>query len=327
MLEELERRNYSQNTVRTYLVTIEDFARYLHKPPDTLGPEHVREYQAYLFRERKLAANTVNQRVGALRFFFIKTLKRTWSVDETPYPKRVIRLPKILSPEEVARLIESATTPFYRTILMTLYATGMRRAELAHLKVSDIDSQRMVIDVEGGKGRKDRDIMLSPKLLEALREHWRGLRRKPKVWLFPGNRWHTADHPITTKIAWLACREAATRAGIRKEVHPHTLRHCFATHLLEAGARQDCGTDEVLLLRPAGELRPSSIGTSRQGTTEDRARLSAVKGGTRTGSLRGSQLERVASPCDARYARPQFSDVRNVAQQKNFWLDPAEDAS
>ena len=97
MLEELERRNYSQNTVRTYLMTIEDFARYFHKPPDVLGPEHVREYQAYLFRERKLAANTVNQRVGALRFFFIKTLKKNWSVEETPYPKRVIRLPKILS--------------------------------------------------------------------------------------------------------------------------------------------------------------------------------------------------------------------------------------
>jgi len=245
MLEELERRNYSQSTVRTYLMTIEDFARYFHKPPDVLGPEHVREYQAYLFRERKLAANTVNQRVGALRFFFIKTLKKNWSVKETPYPKRVIRLPKILSPEEVGRLIDSATTPFYRTILMTLYATGMRRAERTHLKIGDIDSQRMVIRVEGGKGRKDRDIMLSPKLLEALREHWRGLKRKPKVWLFPGNRWHTADHPITTKIVWLACREAATRAGIRKEVHPHTLRHCFATHLLEAGA--DLRTIQILL--------------------------------------------------------------------------------
>jgi len=189
MLEELERRNYSQSTARAYLMTSKDFARYFRRSPDTLGPEHIRQYQAYLFRERKLAANSVNQRVGALRFFFIKTLKKTWSVDETPYPKRVIRLPRIFSPEEVARLIDSATTPFYRTILMTLYATGVRRAELAHLKVSDIDSQRMVIHVQGGKGRKDRDIMLSPKLLEALREHWRGLKRKPKVWVFPGNRW------------------------------------------------------------------------------------------------------------------------------------------
>lgn len=245
MLEELERRNYSQSTVRTYLMTIEDLARFFHKPPDELGPEHVREYQAYLFRERKLCANTVNQRVGALRFFFIKTLKKTWSPEETPYPKQVIHLPKILSPGDVARLIDSATTPFYRTMLMTLYATGVRRSELAHLKVSDIDSQRMVIHIQGGKGRKDRDLMLSPKLLEALREHWRGLRRKPKVWLFPGNRWHTSDRPVTSKVVWMACREAATRAGLGKDIHPHTLRHCFATHLLEAGA--DLRTIQILL--------------------------------------------------------------------------------
>jgi integrase/recombinase XerD len=245
MLEELERRNYSQSTVRTYLMTIEDFARYFHRPPDELGPEQVREYQAYLFRERKLCANTVNQRVGALRFFFIKTLKKTWSPEETPYPKQVIHLPKILSPGDVARLIDSATTPFYRTMLMTLYATGVRRAELAHLKVSDIDSQRMVIHIQRGKGRKDRDVMLSPKLLEALREHWRGLRRKPKVWLFPGNRWHTSDRPVTSKIVWLAYREAATRAGLGKDIHPHTLRHSFATHLLEAGA--DLRTIQILL--------------------------------------------------------------------------------
>jgi len=245
MLEELERRNYSQSTAQKYLMTIKDFARYFHRSPDTLGPEHVRQYQAYLFRERKLAANTVNQRVGALRFFFIKTLKKTWSTEETPYPKRVIHLPKIFSPEQVARLIDSATTPFYHTILMTLYATGVRRAELTHLKVTDIDSQRMVVHVQGGKGRKDRDIMLSPKLLAALREHWCGLQRKPKVWLFPGNRWHTADYPITTKVVWLACRQAAIRAGLGHDIHPHTWRHCFATHLLEAGA--DLRTIQILL--------------------------------------------------------------------------------
>src|ERR1700686_1972814 len=245
MLEELERRNYSQSTARAYLMTIKDFARYFHRSPDTLGPEHIRQYQAYLCRERKLAANSVNQRVGALRFFFIKTLKKTWSVDETPYPKRVIRLPRIFSPEEVGRLIDSATTPFYRTILMTLYATGVRRAELTHLKVSDIDSRRMVIHVQGGKGRKDRDIMLSPTLLETLREHWRGLQRKPSAWLFPGNRWHTGDTPIDTKVVWNACKEAAQRAGLRKDVHPHTLRHCFATHLLEDGA--DLRTIQILL--------------------------------------------------------------------------------
>ena len=157
----------------------------------------------------------------------------------------MLRLPSILSQEEVTSLIESAPTPFQRTLLMALYATGLRRAELARLKITDIDSSRNVIHVQGGKGRKDRDVMLSPHLLEALREHWRSLRRKPVLWLFPGNRWHTADHPISPKVIWLACKEAAQRAGIRKEVHPHTLRHCFATHLLEAGA--DLRTIQILL--------------------------------------------------------------------------------
>jgi integrase/recombinase XerD len=136
----------------------------------------------------------------------------------------------------VARLIDAARTPFHRTLLMTLYATGVRRAELTHLKISDVDSQRMVVHVQGGKGRKDRDVMLSPKLLKELREHWRRLRRKPSEWLFPGNRNHTSDQPISTKVVWHACRNAAKRAGIQKRLHPHTLRHCFATHLLEQGA-------------------------------------------------------------------------------------------
>ncbi len=245
MLEELERRNYSQSTTRAYLRTIEDLARYYKRPPDQLEPEHIRQYQAYLFRDRKLAPNTVNQRTGALRFFFITVLKKPWSVAETPYPRQNFRLPKILSQEQVAKLIDAATTPFYRTILMTLYATGLRRAELAQLKISDIDSERMVIHVQGGKGRKDRDVMLSPKLLDTLRQHWRGLRRRPKTWLFPGNRWHTGERPISGKVVWHACRQAATRAGLGDEIHPHTLRHCFATHLLEAGA--DLRTIQILL--------------------------------------------------------------------------------
>jgi integrase/recombinase XerD len=245
MLEELERRNYSPSTTLAYLRAVEDFARYFKRSPDQLGPDHIRQYQAYLFRERKLAPNSVTQRLGGLRFFYIKTLKQSWSAELTPYPKKVLRLPSILSQEEVTSLIESAPTPFQRTLLMALYATGLRRAELARLKITDIDSSRNVIHVQGGKGRKDRDVMLSPNLLEALREHWHSLRRKPAIWLFPGNRWHTADHPISTKVIWFACKEAARLAGIRKEVHPHTLRHCFATHLLEAGA--DLRTIQILL--------------------------------------------------------------------------------
>jgi site-specific recombinase XerD len=223
MLEELERRNYSQETVRSYLRAVADFARYFHRPPDQLRPEHIRQYQAHLFREKKLAPGSVTQQLAALRFFFVKTLKKPWSVAETPYPKMGLRLPTVLSQEEVARLINSAPTPFYRTILMTLYGTGARRAEVARLKVQDIDSPRMVVHLQGGKGRKDRDVMLSPILLETLREHWRNL--KPKEWLFPGGRHHTAAQPIIAKTVWHACLSAAQRAGLKKKVHPHTLRH------------------------------------------------------------------------------------------------------
>ena len=245
MLEELQRRNYSENTTRHYIRTVEDFARRFCCSPDRLGPQQIREYQAELFHKRKLSPGTVTQRLAALRFFYIKTLQRSWSIAETPYPKKAVHLPTILSPEEVARLIDAASTPYHRTLLMTLYATGVRRAELAHLKITDIDSKRMVIHVQGGKGRKDRDVMLSPKLLDELRHHWQRLRRKPSLWLFPGSRHHCGDTPINTKMVWYACQQAARRAGIQKKVHPHTLRHCFATHLLEAGT--DLRTIQMLL--------------------------------------------------------------------------------
>ena len=233
MLEELERRNYSLLTKECYIRAVEDFALYFSCSPDKLGQEHIRQYQAHLFTEKKLAPNTVNQRLAALRFFYVKTLHRLWNAAETPYPKKVIRLPVVLSQDEVARLIEAAIIPFHRVILMTLYATGVRRAELAHLRVQDVDSQRMVIRIRAGKGLKDREVMLSPRLLDELRAHWR--RHKPREWLFPGGKWHTSSKPITTKVAWHACQEAAKRAGLQKRVYPHILRHCFATHLLEAG--------------------------------------------------------------------------------------------
>jgi integrase/recombinase XerD len=245
MLEELERRNYAQTTIDVYIQTVADFARYFKRPPDRLGREHIREYQSYLFRERKLAAATVAQRLAALRFFFTQTLKKGWSVADTPYPKRPRQLPSILSPEEVAHLIDSAQTQFHRIVLMTLYGTGARRAELTHLQIPDIDSRRMVIHIRGGKGRKDRDVMLSPTLLEALRDYWRGLKPKPTCWLFPGGSRHTAKYPITPRAVYHACQQAAKHAGLQHRVHPHTLRHCFTTHLLENGA--DLRTIQLLL--------------------------------------------------------------------------------
>ena len=235
MLEELQRRHYSEATTRRYIRFIERFAQHFHRSPDRLGPQHIREYQAQLFTVHKLTPGSVTNHLCALRFLYIQTLKRPWSNADTPYPKKRYRLPTILSQEEVTLLIEAAPTPFYRTILMTLYGTGVRRAELTRLKVSDIDSRRMVVHIQGGKGGQDRDVMLSPVLLQELRAHWRRLRKK-SVWLFPGNRWHSGDHPTDTKTPYHACAAAARCAGIKKRVYPHVLRHCFATHLLESGA-------------------------------------------------------------------------------------------
>src|SRR5262252_353202 len=244
MLEGLQRRNYSEITTRKYLQYVTAFARHFGKPPDQLGPNELRSYQAYLLRERKLTPGTVINQVAALRFFFIKTLKRSQYREFLPYPKDRRRLPTVLSQEEVSRLINSAGTLFRRTLLMTLYGTGMRRSELAHLKVGDIDSQRMIIRVVAGKRGKDRDLPLSPALLETLREYWRW--RKPKLYLFPTRSYRRRpDQPISDKAVWIACTEAARRAGIRKRVTPHTLRHSWATHLLEAGT--DLRTIQVLL--------------------------------------------------------------------------------
>src|SRR6202789_2736100 len=246
MLEELERRNYAPGTIHAYIRTVEHFARHFHCPPDRLGPKHIRQYQAAMFRDWKLAPSTVTQRLAALRFLYIQVLKRGWSAAETPYPKKVQHLPEILSQQEVARLIDATETPFQRILVMTLYATGARRAEVARLKISDIDSQRMVVHIRGGKGRKDRDVILSPNLPHARDVHGLGPRPHPPNWLFPGNRWHTASYPVTTKVLWTACQNAAQRAGLaHKHIHPHTLRHCFATHLLEAGA--DLRTIQMLL--------------------------------------------------------------------------------
>ena len=244
MLEELQRRNYSHRTAKTYIRIVSKFAEHFHQPPDKLGPEQIRQYQAYLFQSKKLTPATVSQYVSALRFLFVKTLRRHFLAEHIPFPKSPRRLPIILSPEEVTRLINSARNLYHRTLLMTLYSTAMRRSELCHLKVLDIDSQRMMIRINQGKGDRDRDVPLSPKLLETLRVYWRWM--KPKAYFFPGTvKGIRADVPITPNIVWLACRQAAQAAGIDKPIHPHSLRHSCATHLFDAGA--DLRTLQVLL--------------------------------------------------------------------------------
>lgn len=235
MLEELQRRNYAATTVQNYVHAVEGFAKHFHTAPDQLNQEHLRHYQAYLLGERKLQPRTAKLHASALRFFFVKTLKRPYLLEDILYPKVPRRLPTILTVEEVERLIDSAHNLMHRTMLMTLYSTGMRNCEMRHLQVQDVDGKSMLIHIQRGKGGRDRYVPLSPKLLETLREYWRWM--KPKTWLFPGtiHNWR-ADKPITPKVVWDAIQSAAKRAGIEKRVYAHLLRHSYATHLLEAGA-------------------------------------------------------------------------------------------
>jgi len=245
VLEELQRRNYSPSTIRSYILAVKQFAEYFGKPPDRLGATHVKRFQWYLLQERKLDPETVEMRMSALRFFFKKMLKRRdMHFDDLPFPKTPRKLPTVLSPEEVRRMIEGTTNLMHRTLLMVLYGTGVRRRELSLLKVADIDSKRMVIHIRQGKGSRDRDVPLSPKLLEALRQYW--LWKKPRVYLFPSTEGQRgAEAPMSDKVVWWAVREAARRAGITRKIGPHTFRHSFATELLEAGT--DLRTIQLLM--------------------------------------------------------------------------------
>jgi integrase/recombinase XerD len=243
MLEELQRRNYSKHTAEAYIRALRDFAAYYDLPPDRLQPEQIRRYQLYLMRERGLAAKSVIQKMAAMKFFYVHVVRQSFRWDELPYPKTKHPLPIILSQEEVKRIIDAASGLFQRAILMTLYSTGMRCEELTHLAIGDIDSKRMVVRIHRGKGGKDRDVPLSPKLLETLREYWRWM--KPQTYLFPSRYKSRKGSPITTRGVFTICRSTARKAGIQKTVGCHTFRHCFATHLLEAGA--DLRTIQLLL--------------------------------------------------------------------------------
>jgi site-specific recombinase XerD len=238
VLEELKRRNYSEATARVYVGAIGRFAEYFHRSPDQLRVEHIRQYQVHLFTERKMAPHSVMVQMCALRFLYLKVLRRPFQRDDLPLPKTPSRLPVVLSPEEAAQLIEGAVNLRHRTILMTLYATGMRRAEICRLQIQDIDSARMMIHVRQGKGGKDRDIPLSETLLAQLRTWWRSLSDRSSPWLFPSDQNRLRGQPMSDKTVWHACRFAALRAGITKPIHPHTLRHYAASRTMPRGSRR-----------------------------------------------------------------------------------------
>jgi len=230
MIEDMRVRNFSPHTQSTYVLQVSLFARYFGKSPDQLGPEEIRTYQVFLTTERKLATGSILIAVAALRFLYKVTLKKEWALEEIPVPKKPQKLPIVLSREEVQQFLDSVRNLKHHTLFTTIYATGLRISEVSHLRPSDIDSQRMVVRVAQGKGQKDRYVMLSPRLLEILRQYWKAAR--PQEWLFPGA---LPGRPLSKDAIELACQKAHAASGLKKPVTPHSLRHAFATHLLEAG--------------------------------------------------------------------------------------------
>ena len=241
LTEDLRIRNYSEKTVDIYVRCVAAFAKYFGRSPEVLNREHVREYQRYLAEEKRASWAAFNQTVCALRFLYGQTLKVDWPVKQIPYARPASRLPEVLSFSEASRFFSCVRGLVHQTILQTMYGAGLRLMEALNLKPEDIDSERMVIRVRQGKGRKDRYVTLSPTLLETLRAYYRTCRPKGD-WLFPNM---TCKYPIHSTAVQRACRQAAMVAGLRKRVTTHTLRHSYATSLLEMGV--DLRTIQVLL--------------------------------------------------------------------------------
>jgi site-specific recombinase XerD len=241
MTEDMQVRNLALNTQMSYVQQVSLFARHFNKSPEGLGPDDIRAYQVYLTNERKLAPGSILIAVAALRFLYKVSLKKDWAFDDViPAPKKPEKLPVVLSPEEVLQFLECVRGAKHQAILTTCYAAGLRISEAIRLTVPDIDSARMVIRVNQGKGQKDRYVMLSPRLREILRDWWR--LKRPKCWLFPGDR--PGQH-ISKDAVEHACQEARQRCSIPKPTTPHSLRHAFAVHLLESGT--DVRTIQLLL--------------------------------------------------------------------------------
>jgi site-specific recombinase XerD len=240
MIEDLLVRNYSKQTIDSYVRSVAAFARHFGRSPAELGAEDVRTYQVYLVDERKVAKSTLNRIATALRFLYVVTLNGKIPVEQIPAARREKKLPVVLSPDELKVFFSGVDNPKHRTLLYTIYGAGLRVSEALSLRAEDIDSARGLIHVRLGKGNKDRYTILAPSLLKALRTYWRAWQ--PKAWLFPA--WNQQKQ-LTTGAVQKICLRTRKKVGINKPISPHTLRHCFATHLLEAGL--DLRTIQVLL--------------------------------------------------------------------------------
>ncbi|NIQ12003.1 MAG: tyrosine-type recombinase/integrase [Gammaproteobacteria bacterium] len=240
MIRDMQSRNFSPGTQRAYLRAVAGLAKYYHRSPNTIKPEEIQDYVVHLLSERKLAVGSCHAVITALRFFYTVTLKQDGASVDIPQIKRETRLPEILSPEQLEKLFAAPRNPKHRVLLMTAYSGGLRVNELVHLKVTDIHSDRMMIRVDQGKGKKDRYTLLSKRLLGELRSYWQ--IKRPAVWLFPGIK---RQKPLCSRMAEKVYTQAVAKAGITRKGGIHTLRHCFATHLLEAG--EDIRTIQLLM--------------------------------------------------------------------------------
>jgi len=298
LIDDMTARRFSEDTKRDYVRNVKKFATFLDRSPGTATSEDLRRFQLHM-AQQQASPSTINAAITALRFFFTVTLEKP----DLVRPLRIVteprKAPVVLSQEEVARLLQAAPGLKYKAALSVAYGAGLRVSEVAHLKVSDIDSQRMMLRVEQGKGQRDRDVMLSPQLLQLLREWWKAAR--PQVWLFPGQN---PINPVTARQLNRAVTAAKDLAGISKRVSPHTLRHSFATHLLEQGV--DIRVIQVLLETdtycpppPDRGTDPLSVSSAvrRDGAHPQAIRLSRDRSGRYSSARRNGRLHpRVDDP-------------------------------
>jgi site-specific recombinase XerD len=250
MTEDLRLRNYSPKTIDAYTHNVAAFAKHFGKSPHQLSAQHIRQYQIFLVEQKKVAWGTFNQIVCALRFFYQTTLGRKDMIEQIPFPRQEKRLPVVLSTRELNAFFSAVDNLKYRTALMTMYAAGLRISEALTLHISDIDSDRKLIRVRQGKGKRDRYVLLAPTLLTHLRQYWKAY--KPKSWLFPGR---LPNHYLSPASVQKACSPARVKARIKKPLTTHTMRHCFATHLLETGM----DLRKIQLLLGHGSLNTTAV--------------------------------------------------------------------